>query len=196
MNSSSAFPFSGAIIAGGRSSRMGRDKAFIPIDGQPLITRQAALLRSLGTDDLIISGRPDTDYGVPGVRVVHDSISDAGPMAGLVAVLSAARHPWVLVIAVDLPRLDAAFLNRLLAFGGGHTGVVPHGPRGYEPLAALYPRALLFEAEAALQRGEFALHTLVTLAEELSLVTRLELESDDMSTLANWNSPDDLRASS
>ena len=187
-----SFPFSGAIIAGGRSSRMGRDKAFLPVDGQPLIARQAGLLRSLGTDDLIISGRPDTDYGVPGAHVVHDPVKDAGPLAGLVAVLSATKHPWVLVIAVDLPRLDAAFLNRLRSLGSGHTGVVPHGPRGYEPLAALYPRALLPEAEAALQRGDHALHTLLEHAEEISLVTRLELELDDLNVLANCNTPSDL----
>ncbi|MFA6288759.1 MAG: molybdenum cofactor guanylyltransferase [Opitutaceae bacterium] len=187
-----SFLFSGAIIAGGRSSRMGRDKAFIPVDGQPLVSRQAALLRSLGTDDLIISGRPGTDYGVTGVRVVHDPIPDAGPLAGLVAVLSAARHPWVIVVAVDLPRLDAAFLNRLLTLGGGHTGVVPHGPHGYEPLAALYPRALLPEAEAALQRGEYALHTLVENARALSLIHLLPLGEEDSFALKNWNSPGDV----
>ena len=188
----SEFAFSGAIIAGGRSSRMGRDKAFLPVDGQPLIARQASLLRSLGCAELIISGRPGVDYGVPGARVVHDPIPDAGPMAGLVAVLSAAKHPWVLVIAVDLSRLDGDFLNRLLDRGGGRTGVVPHGPRGYEPLATLYPVALLAEAEAALLRGDYALHTLVELAEKLSLITRLELEPDNMNVLANCNTPGDL----
>ncbi len=187
-----SFPFSAAIIAGGRSSRMGRDKAFLPIAGQSLIARQAALLRSLGTDDLIISGRPGIDYGVADARLVHDPIPDAGPLAGLVSVLSAARHPWVLVIAVDLPRLDATFLNRLLALGAGRTGVVPHGPHGYEPLAALYPRALLLKAEAALQSGAYALHTLVEHAEELALVTQLKLEHADLNVLANYNTPDDL----
>ena len=195
MSTSSSFPFSGAILAGGRSSRMGRDKAFLSIDGQPLIVRQAALLRSLGTDDLIISGRPDTDYGIPDARVVHDPIPDAGPLAGLVSVLSAARHPWVLVIAVDLPRLDVAFLNRLLALGGGHTGIVPHGPRGYEPLAALYPRSLLLEAETALRNGEFALHTLIENAHADALVQFLHLGEDDLPMLANWNSPGDVPGS-
>jgi len=183
--------FSGAILAGGRSSRMGRDKAFLPIASQSLIARQSALLRSLGTDDLIISGRPNTDYAIPDARIVHDSIADAGPLAGLVAVLSAARHPWVLVIAVDLPRLDATFLNRLLAQGGGRTGVVPYGPRGYEPLAALYPRALLPEAETALRDGEFALHTLIESAQHLGLIRPLPLDEEDVPLLTNWNSPED-----
>jgi len=191
-----SFPFSGAIIAGGRSSRMGLDKAFLPVDGQPLVALQAARLREVGCAELIISGRPGTDYGVPGSLVVHDPIPDAGPLAGLVAVLSAARHPWVLVIAVDLPRLDVDFLNRLLVLGGGHTGVVPHGPHGYEPLAALYPRALLPEAETALRRGDYALHTLVENARALALIHLLPLGGEDSFTLKNWNSPEDLTAPS
>lgn len=192
MSTTPAFPFSGAIFAGGRSSRMGRDKAFLTIDGQTLIARQAALLRGLGASELIISGRPDVDYGISDARIVYDPVKDAGPLAGLVAVLSAARHAWVLVVAVDLPKLDAAFLNRLLALGGGRTGVVPHGPRGHEPLAALYPRALLPEAEAALQRGDYALHTLVERAEKNPLVTQFELKPADLNALANCNTPDDL----
>jgi len=189
------FPFTGAILAGGRSSRMGRDKAFLTIDGQPLVTCQAARLREAGCAEVIISGRAGTDYGVAGARVVHDSVRDAGPLAGLVAVLAAARHPWVLVLAVDLPRLDAAFLHRLLAFGGGRAGVAPHGPRGFEPLAALYPRALLPEAEAALRRGELALSSLIENALRRAPLRPLALGAEDLPLFANWNSPDDVKPS-
>jgi molybdopterin-guanine dinucleotide biosynthesis protein A len=187
----SDFPFSGAIIAGGQSSRMGRDKAFLTIAGQTLVARQASLLREAGCAELILSGRPEVDYGVPDAHRVQDTVTGAGPMAGLAAALAAASHPWVLVLAVDLPRLNLDFLYRLLAVGGGHTGVVPHGPRGHEPLAALYPRALLTEVEAALARKTFALHTLVEHAETLGLITRWELTPADAPLLANWNTPED-----
>ena len=130
---------------------MGRDKAFLPFpppDGPPLIARQAAVLRSLGIHDLLISGRPDVDYTttIPDARIVTDTLADAGPLAGLTAILTAARHPWVLVLAVDLPHLTPAYLRTLVATGAGRTGVVFHGPHGYEPLAALYPRTLLADA--------------------------------------------------
>ncbi|MBW8782290.1 MAG: molybdenum cofactor guanylyltransferase [Verrucomicrobia bacterium] len=187
----SDFPFSGAIIAGGQSSRMGRDKAFLTVDGQTLVARQASLLREAGCAELILSGRPEIDYGVPDARKVQDTITGAGPMAGLAAALAAANHPWVLVLAVDLPRLNLDFLYRLLAVGGGRAGVVPHGPRGHEPLAALYPRALLAEAEAALAQKAFALHTLVERAETLGLITRWELTPADAPLLANCNTPED-----
>ncbi len=185
------FTFSGAILAGGRSSRMGRDKAFLPVGGEPLIARQARLLREAGCSELIISGLPNVDYGIPNALVVYDSVQDAGPLAGLAAMLSAARHPWVLVIAVDLPCLDPTFLRRLLSLGAGRTGAVPHVPHGFEPLTALYPRTLLLEAEEALAAGNYSLQTLVTAVEKLSLVKRLELSPSEQAALVNWNKPQD-----
>ena len=196
MNPSVSFPFSGAILAGGRSSRMERDKAFLPIAGQPLIARQAALLRSLGTDDLIISGRPDTDYAIPHARLVHDPIPDAGPLAGLVAVLSAAHHPWVLVLAVDLPHLTPAFLRSLLHSGAGRTGIVPRTAYGWEPLAALSPRTLLPAAEAALRSGRYSLQPFIDQAEHSGTIRRLLVPSENHALFTNWNSPEDLPASS
>lgn len=185
------FTFSGAILAGGRSSRMGRDKAFLPIEGRPLIARQASLLREAGCSELIISGLRDIDYGIPNTLVVYDSVQDVGPLAGLAAALSAARHPWVLVIAVDLPRLDLTFLRRLLSLGAGRTGIVPHVPHGFEPLTALYPRTLLLEAEKAVSAGNYSLQALMTAAEKLSLIKRLELSPPEQDALVNWNNPQD-----
>lgn len=196
----SPFAVSGAILAGGRSSRMGRDKAFLPFpapDGPPLIARQAALLRSLGISDLLISGRPSTDYAsaVPDARVVTDAIPDSGPLAGLAAILTAARHPWVLVIAVDLPFLTPAYLQKLLATGSGHTGVVPHGPHGYEPLAALYPRALLPLVEIALASGQLSLQSLLQSSSQSSLMKPVILAESERPLFFNWNTPSDIRRS-
>ena len=187
----SPFPLSGAILAGGRSSRMGRDKAFIPIHGHPLIAHQAALLRSLGIDDLIISGRPDIDYGIPDAHLVTDTVTDAGPLAGLAAILKAARHPWVLVLAVDLPKLTPAYLQSLVKVGAGRVGVVPHGPRGYEPLAALYPRGLLPRVEAALSEGRFSLQNLIEKSVQLTDLKKVEISQNDRPQFANWNTPQD-----
>ena len=185
---------SAAILAGGRSSRMGRDKAFLPTppDGGPLIARQAALLRGLGIDDLIISGRPGVDYGVTGARVVTDTVLNAGPLAGLAAVLSAALHPWVLVIAVDLPHLTAAYLEKLLATGGGLTGVVPLGVGGYEPLVGLYPKNLLPLVKTALATGRLSLQPLLRAAVAEGLLRPLAIEADEQRLFTNWNTPDDV----
>jgi molybdopterin-guanine dinucleotide biosynthesis protein A len=173
---------------------MGRDKAFLTVDGTPLIARQAALLRSLGIDDLIISGRTGVDYAVPGARVVTDSIADAGPLGGLSAIFAAARHPWVLVIAVDLPRLTPSYLQKVLFAGGGHTGVVPHGPHGYEPLVALYPRSLLSKAEIALTAGQFSLQRFIESEVSKHSLIPLEISEIESVQFTNWNTPEDTQA--
>ena len=73
--------FSAVILAGGRSSRMGQDKAWLPIDGQPLLARQISLVRELDPVELLISGRSGTDYRSLGCRVLTDGFPDAGPLA-------------------------------------------------------------------------------------------------------------------
>lgn len=192
-----AFPVTGAILAGGRSSRMGRDKAFLPFpapDGPALLTRQAALLRDLGIDDLLLSGRPETDYRTtfPDARVVVDAVSNAGPLAGLSAILAAARHPWVLVIAVDLPRLTPEMLQTLLLTGAGQIGVVPQSPHGFEPLVALYPQALLPSLSAALERKQLGLQCLLRAAVDDGLMRAWPIPPEHSSLFANWNTPDDI----
>ena len=173
---------------------MGRDKAFIPLHGQTLVAHQAALLRSLGIDDLILSGRPDIDYGIPDARLVTDTVPDAGPLAGLAAILKAARHPWVLVLAVDLPKITPAYLQTLLITGSGRIGVVPHGPHGYEPLAALYPRSLLPRMESCLAEGRFSLQSLIEKSVQLAELKKVEITPDDLPQFANWNTPQDTTA--
>lgn len=191
------FPISGAILAGGKSSRMGRDKAFLPFpapDGPPLIVRQAALMRELGITDLLISGRPETDYGsaVPDARMILDAVPDAGPLAGLSAVLAAARHEHTLVLAVDLPHMTAGCLRNLIAAAIPPAGIVPLGPKGYEPLAALYPRTLLPLLDRALASRDLGLQTLVRSARDAGLLKSFPLPRAFLPFYANWNSPQDL----
>lgn len=114
-------PFSALLLAGGRSTRMGRDKALLPhpVSGLPLLAHQAALLRSLpGCAELLLSAPADRGYALDGplagARLVADAAPDCGPLAGLAAGLSAATQPRLLVLAVDLPFVAADLLVRLL----------------------------------------------------------------------------------
>jgi molybdopterin-guanine dinucleotide biosynthesis protein A len=185
---------SAGILAGGRSTRMGRDKAFLPMppDGAPLISRQAKLLSQVGCDELLISGRPGVAYRVPGARVVTDPVPASGPLAGLVALLSAARNPWVLVIAVDLPHLTASYLEKLLAASQGTTGIVPLGPNGFEPLVGLYPKKILPLIERALAEGRLSLQPLLHAAVAEGSLRALVIEAAEHPLFANWNTPGDV----
>src|SRR5437763_696400 len=137
--------FSAVLLAGGKSSRMGRDKAFLEIDRVPLWLRQIETLRALSPDELFISGPPLAaewrDF-----EIVADVQPNAGPLGGIAAALQRCRSDFLVVLAVDMPRMNAAFLRSMLddcvAANDGR-GIVPKSRGGYEPLAAVYPKSSL-----------------------------------------------------
>ena len=93
------------ILAGGRSSRFGRDKLAEPIDGRPLLDHAIEAVRPL-VSEIIVVAAPDATLVMPdGVRLVHDPVAFEGPLAGLLAGLDASNEPVVLVIGGDMPSI-------------------------------------------------------------------------------------------
>src|SRR6266704_1401079 len=130
--------FSAALLAGGKSSRMGRDKAFIEMDGVALWRRQLAILGQLSPDELFISGPPHRDWMDDGLHVVADAEENVGPLAGIVAGLRQCSSELLLVLAIDLPNMTANFYRSLLELSNDGRGAVPRRQQ-FEPLAAIYP---------------------------------------------------------
>lgn len=186
--------FDAALLAGGRSSRLGRDKAFLDWRGQPLYVAQLRKLASLGPERLWLSTRPEQPFPeiLEGVTRVVDAVPDLGPLGGLQSVLAASDAPFLLVLAVDLPKMEPAFLARLLDEGAG---TAPRSEQGWEPLAALYPRAGLLDlVEAFLAAGKRRLQDLLDEAAARGLVKPLDLDERSAPLFANLNTPDDLAA--
>lgn len=108
---------SAVILAGGRSSRFGRDKLAEPIDGRPLLSYAIEAVRPFSTEILVVvapGAAPITAFP-DGVTLVHDLVAFEGPLAGLLAGLAAAREPIVLVVGGDMPTLVGAILEAMLA---------------------------------------------------------------------------------
>jgi molybdenum cofactor guanylyltransferase len=152
----------GFILAGGASSRMGRDKGLLDFDGAPLILHTARLLEPL-VSAVTVVGSP-AHYKKLGLDVISDSNrfksgNDGrgfGPLAGIAAALAATHSRWNLIVACDLPYLSAEWLDWLLsrALRSSAVAVVPRTGRGIEPLAAMYRRECCGPIAAALARGE------------------------------------------
>jgi molybdopterin-guanine dinucleotide biosynthesis protein A len=193
-----ALTTSGAVLAGGRSTRMGRDKASLLVHGEPLLLRQLRLLADAGCADRLVSSgasAPGPAFAlVPDeVRIVADHSADAGPLAGLARVLTEARYDLVIVIAVDLPGLDAGFLRALIAEARPGVGVVPSRNGQHEPLVAVYPRvAAAAEALARLGRGEFALRPFVRAGIASGWMRERPVAADEDRFFTHWNRPEDL----
>ena len=147
---------SAVLLAGGKSTRMGRDKALLDFDGEPLWQRQLSTLRQLNPGQILISGPPRKDWEE--CEVIADEIANAGPLAGVSMALRSCTGPLLVVLAIDLPMMTANYLLSLLALSDEEHGVVPVSPRGPEPLAAIYPRSCRQLANASLQRGDFSMH--------------------------------------
>jgi molybdopterin-guanine dinucleotide biosynthesis protein A len=196
----------GVVLAGGRSSRMGRPKADLEWHGSTLLHRTAALLgRTVGGPVLVVAA-PDQDLPElpPRVEVVADPVEGLGPMRGLATGLAAldGRASVAFVCSTDLPFLHPALIRRVLrGFADPEVDVVLPVARGYrQPLAAGYRTALagLVEkllAEGDLRPGMLFRHCRVTQLDDAALLTdELARYDPGLDSLVNVNEPDDYAA--
>jgi molybdopterin-guanine dinucleotide biosynthesis protein A len=180
--------FTAVLLAGGRSTRMGQDKAGLLFQGQPLWELQLSKLRALSPAEILISGHKDGPYSAAGVELVFDPEPGLGPLAGLCAAMQRCTSPLLLVLAIDLPAMTAAYLHSLLAEG---RGVVPQNAQWYEPLAAIYPRAALPLLEESLRTSDRSLQQFVRRAVAAGLIEPRAIPSADQPLFRNINTPAD-----
>ena len=186
--------FSAVILAGGKSSRMGRDKAFLEIGGQTLLARQIKLARETGAEGVFISGCTDADYSAFGCRVLHDKFAEAGPLAGIERALAASDSPLLLVLAVDLPEMNVEFLRRLAAHCAKDSGAISRVMENIEPLAAFYPKTAQPLAETLLRAGKNAVAGFAEQCNRAGLARFVDLTASDARYFVNLNTPADLPA--
>jgi molybdopterin-guanine dinucleotide biosynthesis protein A len=151
----------GFILAGGASTRMGRDKGLLEFGGVPLILHTARLIEPLVAEVTVV-GSPRR-YAKLGLRVIADDVQvqnrpssiGYGPLAGIATALGATQSPWNLILACDMPYLSAEWVDWMLsrALRSPGKAVVPRTERGIEPLAAVYRRECGAQIAAALARG-------------------------------------------
>jgi len=190
--SATSATLAGAVLAGGASSRMGRDKARLRLAGVPLWRRQLRVLQDAGAAPVLLVQRAGQRPPARGVLVVNDRIPGAGPLAGLHAALAATDARWLAVLAVDMPAIDPAWFAWLRTFCRPGVGAAARHAGGSEPLAAIYPREALAVVSARLARGERSLQGLVTVLARGRRLRLVPLPPAERWRVANWNSPGDL----
>lgn len=149
-----AVPFSacGVLLAGGRSARMGRNKALIELEGEPLIAHLARRFRQWFAQVVVVTNTPD-EYAFVDLPMVADAVPGLGPLGGLEAGLSASQHEAAFVAACDLPFMQRDVIAYMLDLLAGHDAVVPMLGGEYEPTHAVYARRCLPAVRAGLQAG-------------------------------------------
>ncbi|HIK54428.1 MAG TPA: molybdenum cofactor guanylyltransferase [Synechococcales cyanobacterium M55_K2018_004] len=196
-----ASELSAIVLAGGQSSRMGRDKALIPVQGVPLLQRVCAAAKFC-TDRVIIVARQGSSDHVDhsylaqlpaGCELVIESSRSEypqGPLVGFVHGLTQINTPWVLLLACDLPNIRGEVLQQWV-------GLLPHVPqeaiallprteKGWEPLCGFYRSKALPSLEQFVQRGGRSFQRWLA-AENVQ-----QLSLEDPAVLFNCNTPEDL----
>jgi molybdopterin-guanine dinucleotide biosynthesis protein A len=190
---------SAAVIAGGESRRMGRDKRSLTVGSETLLARVTAVLRSV-SDDVLISCRDNGQVPAAlarelGARRVFDGADSVGPLGGIAAALRAARHRHVVVVAVDMPFLSRDLL-RLVARRAvqADDAVVACSARGIEPLLASYPKRTAACAEQLIASGTFSLSAFADALRPCVIgPDQWHVADPTGGSFVNWNLPADLR---
>ncbi len=176
------------ILAGGKSRRMGVDKANLPYGETTFLEHQIAKGRALGMEDVLVSGYRGEKCSA---KVVEDVLLERGPLSGLAATLPKAAHERCLVLSVDMPQLPLTVLRKLIAHSLGSdcaVTILRHGTK-FEPLVAVYDRSVAAAAEELLRRGRGAV---MALLEEVGYEEYLCPE--DEAAFQNVNTMDDYEA--
>jgi molybdenum cofactor guanylyltransferase len=183
------------ILAGGKSTRMGADKAFVTLAGRTLLVRALALARSV-TPDVHIVGDP-TKFA-PFAPVVEDIFPACGPLGGIHAALRSSHADLNLILAVDIPFISTGLLEFLVTRARNApsaTVTVARSGDGWQPLCAIYRREFAHAAQKSLSAGRYKIDTLFDAA-RTEAITEQELQSAGFSPrlFCNLNTPDDLAA--
>lgn len=134
-----AVGWTGVVLAGGRSSRMGRDKALMDYQGRPMIEHAIDSLQP-HVDELLIIGDPLL-YDPSGPLAIADDAPVCGPLGGIVTALRYAWNEQMIILACDMPHVPARFFTLLKgALDENHDAVVAQCDGRLEPLAAVYTR--------------------------------------------------------
>jgi len=145
-----------AILAGGKSQRMGQDKSIMRFQGEMLVQRVLSRLKGLA-DEVIVIGPGSQEYLSLGISNAPDLLPGRGPLGGLYTALFKAAYPVVVVVACDMPFVNADLLahQRDILLSDNMDVVVPSSGKGLEPLHAIYRRDTCLPAvREALEAGE------------------------------------------
>ncbi len=183
--------FSGVILAGGRSKRMGFPKAFLSINGKRVIDYIVDTFNILFDEIFIITDDKDRFAGFKGVGVIEDLVKGCGPLGGIYTGLNVISNDRAFFAACDMPFLHIGFMCRLLDIsrGRGHSCTVPYSEKGIEPLHAVYSRSTLQKLKVSLNRGELSVMKFLNKCN----CRYINVRKEELRSFFNINTQDDLR---
>jgi len=182
----------GIILAGGKSSRMGKDKGLIVFEGKPLVEYQIELLEPL-CDQIIISAN-QLGYEAWGYPVIKDNYHNCGPLGGLEATLKKSPTEWSLVVSCDSPFLIPGLFRNMSEMLDNAEVIIPTHRGGLEPMIGFYKSKLATFFETKILQSDFKLQKVLK-ERKLALFNADHLIKKHPRLFLNLNSPCDLTQS-
>jgi molybdopterin-guanine dinucleotide biosynthesis protein A len=183
-----------AVLAGGKSSRMGTDKSFVRVLGRPLVEDVLAQVAGIGAETIIVTNRPD-DYRYLGFPLFSDVLPDKGALGGIYTALHSSSQPHTLCVACDMPFAVRPLLDYLISLipDANADAIVPRLNGEAEPFRAIYSRVCLGPIRAALDAGKMRVISFFP-AVRVRFVDEPEIDRFDPQHLSffNVNTPEDL----
>jgi len=182
----------GIILSGGRSRRMGENKAFLRIGGERLIDRTVRLLQAVFQEVMIVTASP-LDYLDQDAVVVTDILPERGALGGIYTGLFYAGHEYAFVVACDIPFLNRPFVEYLASRANAYEIVVPAPPDGLQPLHAVYSRSCLPVIRGLIDRDRLQIKELYPGRKLLEIPPKVLSSFDPEGRMfLNVNTPEDL----
>lgn len=189
--------FSLAIMAGGKSSRMGRDKSFVQVGGQTIIERVLQRTANLGQAETILITNQPGDYAHLGLPMVSDVIEDKGSLGGIYTAITHSQQEYTLVIACDMPFVSAPLLKYMLSFineNHQYDVIVPRVDGYPQGLHAIYRKTCL---EPIRERVEANQLKVIGFYEDMAMryldETEYQTYDADKAAFININTPEELQ---
>lgn len=179
------------ILAGGRSSRMGRDKALLPLNGIPLIQHVQAALSSI-FEEIVVVGRSPDALPIPNLHCLPDYDSGLGPIGGLLTALRYAQGRSVFLVGCDMPYLNPDVIHLMLARVQGFDAAVPMVGGWMQPLHAAYNGTCLPVVERQVENRVLSMHQLIQeLRVQIIAEDELRLLDSGLKSVQGLNSPEE-----
>ncbi len=187
----SRYKITGVVLAGGKSSRLGTDKALVLIKGRPLISYAIETLSCVCHKVVINSGQPV--YSFTGCEIWPDLLPIQAPIIGIYSCLKRSDSDWNIFLSCDMPMVDHRLFDLLLSQRDGVDAVVPFHQDGMEPLCSTFSRRVLPFLEERIANGQYGIQQFVRQARSRLVKISPELDFYSPKLFTNLNTAEDIR---
>jgi len=181
----------GIVLAGGKSSRMGYNKCFIPFQHTTIIQKNISILEYF-TGNILISANTD-DFDRLGYRIVPDRFKNCGPMGGIYSAIRESRSPVNIIITCDMPFLNVELYEYLLRKFESFDAVVPVYDSKIEPLCGIYSDRVVNVAAEKIRIGSYKITSLLESVNTLYVPITPKLKFYSEKLFANINTQEDAK---